>query len=43
MHRSKMYFAYGPGRNHLFVPGPTNIPKHVWQWTKIIRIIVLQQ
>ncbi|AET00255.1 putative transaminase [Medicago truncatula] len=24
-----MDFAYGPGRNHLFVPGPTNIPEHV--------------
>jgi alanine-glyoxylate transaminase/serine-glyoxylate transaminase/serine-pyruvate transaminase len=24
-----MDFAYGPGKNHLFVPGPTNIPEHV--------------
>ena len=24
-----MDYAYGPGRNHLFVPGPANIPEQV--------------
>jgi alanine-glyoxylate transaminase/serine-glyoxylate transaminase/serine-pyruvate transaminase len=25
----KMDYFYGPGRNHLFVPGPVNIPEPV--------------
>lgn len=25
----KMDYVYGPGRNHLFVPGPVNIPEPV--------------
>ena len=24
-----MDYVYGPGRNHLFVPGPVNIPEQV--------------
>jgi alanine-glyoxylate transaminase/serine-glyoxylate transaminase/serine-pyruvate transaminase len=27
--RQKMDYFYGPGRNHLFVPGPVNIPEQV--------------
>ncbi|KAJ6948287.1 protein CHROMATIN REMODELING 5-like isoform X2 [Populus alba x Populus x berolinensis] len=27
--RGKMDYFYGPGRNHLFVPGPVNIPESV--------------
>ncbi|KAJ7015592.1 serine--glyoxylate aminotransferase-like [Populus alba x Populus x berolinensis] len=29
MSRGKMDYFYGPGRNHLFVPGPVNIPESV--------------
>lgn len=27
--RADMDYVYGPGRNHLFVPGPVNIPEPV--------------